>query len=172
MYVEWERERFLGQRTRGLPNNPKQVITEVWSTGRLGLKPNEDKIVSLASFGPLTAQPRVGSLMLNTTRFTILFADIVIPSGGTSVRYATLYTKSTSTVKGGGVLLSDPHTYECVHITHFDHLDIIVTAPGQEYKLQLFDEGNTLVVNGRHKFDLRAKKKYIVVRRDGSAREL
>jgi hypothetical protein len=68
-------------------------------------------------------------------------------------------------------LLSDPRTYECVHVAHFDHLDIIVTAPKQTYKLQLLDEGNTLLIRGLHKFDLRAKKKYVVVRRDGSARE-
>ena len=65
-----------------------------------------------------------------------------------------------------------PGPYEIVCTTYFDHLDIIVTAPGQKYRLQVFDEGNTLVINDRHKFDLRAKKKYIVVRRDGSAREL
>jgi hypothetical protein len=172
MFVNSERMRLRNDQTRGIPLDPKGVISGVWSTGRPGLAPNEDKIVSTYSVSPPRPQPPVGPLMLNTPRFTILFADIVTPRGQAGSSHLALYNKSNSSVTAYNIRLSGPRTYEYVCITHFDHLDIIVTAPGQEYKLQLFDEGNTLVINGRHKFDLRAQKKYIVVRRDGSAREL
>jgi hypothetical protein len=168
LFVDWERLRLFDPYTRGPRRDPKQSISVVWSTGRLGLVPNEDKIVSTPTRGPLPQLPRVGPPMLNTTRFAILFADIVTPGGASSASHVALYNKSKSSVSK----YSGPGSYEYVYTTLFDHLDIIVTAPGQMYKLQVFDEGNTLVINGRHKFDLRAKKKYIVVRRDGSAREL
>ena len=94
------------------------------------------------------------------------------PCGLASASHVALYNQTKSGLKGSGGRVSSSRAYEMICTTYFDHLDIIVTAPGQKYRLQVFDEGNTLVINDRHKFDLRAKKKYIVVRRDGSAREL
>lgn len=172
MFLNSEQMRLRNDQRRGLLLDPKRLITAVWSTGRPGLAPNEDKIVTTFAFGPPRPQTQVGPLMLNTTRFTILFADIVEWRGRTDTNLLALYNKLLAGQPKGETRAVDRETYKFVHTIHFDHLDIIVTAPGQMYRLQVFDEGNTLVVNGRHKFDLRAKKKYIIVRRDGSAREL
>jgi hypothetical protein len=159
-FVRQERRRLFPTQRDPLP--PEQGVSCVWSTGRVG-ESGEDKIVYLEPLRPLQG---TGLVCLNTTRFVALFAGIT--------HQRKDYTCYTMPTYGNGWYRGRIANkgYEYAMKTFPAFLDIKLTAPNQEYNLQVHDKGNTLVINRTQKFDLRYEKKYILVEVTGKAREL